>query len=116
MRRCACGDHSCGRDDNTVDVDVAYWTMYSQDSMKWGCVDGSLRALFVPAYWKVRVLRTYGIVDRPSDLMYVHNIPLYGCMYRCYRYICQRKPQRVSVFYILCRLVYFLVVGGVELF
>ena len=35
----------------------------------------------------MRVFGTYGLIDRPSECLYVHTIPLYGCMERCSNYI-----------------------------
>ena len=50
----------------------------------WGVMGPSIwfpgEALFVPPNWKLRVLGPYCIVDRPSDHLSVHTIPLYGCM------------------------------------
>ena len=47
---------------------------------------GSLGALFVSENWRVRVLWSYGLVDRPSDHLCVRTITLYRCMDRCFRY------------------------------
>ena len=48
---------------------------------------GSLGASFVSADWKVRVFWLSGLIDRPSDRMYVLTIPMCGCMYRHSSYI-----------------------------
>ena len=45
-----------------------------------GPLRGSLGASFVSADWRVRVLWSSGLVDRPSDLLYVHTITLSRCM------------------------------------
>ena len=47
---------------------------------------GSLGASFVSADWQVRVFWLSGIVDRPSNHLYIRNIPMSGCMDRrsCY--------------------------------
>ena len=46
------------------------------------CKGGSLGSFFVSADWQVRVLWSSGIVDRLTDILYVHTIPLAGCMDR----------------------------------
>ena len=43
---------------------------------------GSLGASIESADWRVRVFWSYGLVDRPSDRLYVHTIPMSGCMDR----------------------------------
>ena len=45
-----------------------------------------LGASLVSADWRVRVFDIYGIIDRPSDHLYVHTITLSVCMDRrsCY--------------------------------
>ena len=48
---------------------------------------GSLGALFVSEDWRLRLFWLYGLVDRPSERLYVRNIPLSGCMERCSCYI-----------------------------
>ena len=50
----------------------------------------SLEASFVPVDWRVRVFGPSVIVNIPSDRLYVRNIPLYGCMVICSRYIDNR--------------------------
>ena len=35
----------------------------------------------------MRVFELYGIIDRPSDHIYVRTIPMYGCMEICPHYI-----------------------------
>ena len=47
-----------------------------------GLRSGSWGALLVPADWQVRVFGLFGIVDRPSERLYIHNIPLYVYMDR----------------------------------
>ena len=47
-----------------------------------GPLNGSLGASFVAADFQVRVLNPFGLVDGPSDCLYVHIIPLTGCMDR----------------------------------
>ena len=39
-----------------------------------------LGASFVATDWRVRVFGPPGLLDRLSDRMYVHNIPISGCM------------------------------------
>ena len=61
-------------------------------SVEWGRVQaglhvtgtwrGSLGASFVLAGWRVRVLWSYGLLDRPSDCLYVRTISLSGYMER----------------------------------
>ena len=48
---------------------------------------GSLGASFLSADWQVTVFWSSGLVDRPSDCLYVRNITLSGCMDRRYGYI-----------------------------
>ena len=36
--------------------------------------------LFVTSDWRVRLFRSFGIIDRPSDYLSVWKIPLFGCM------------------------------------
>ena len=40
-----------------------------------------------PEDWQVRVFMPSGIIDTPSDRMYVWTIPMSGCMDRLYCYI-----------------------------
>ena len=40
---------------------------------------GSLGASFLLADWQVRVFWPSGFVERPSERLYVRNIPLSGC-------------------------------------
>ena len=42
----------------------------------------SLRVSFVSADWRLGVFCLSGLVDRPSNLLYLRNIPLSGCMGR----------------------------------
>ena len=51
-----------------------------------GAVKGSLGVLFVLEDWQVRVFWLSGLVDRPSDRLCIHTIPLSGCMERRSRY------------------------------
>ena len=63
------------------------WLYYSMEFLGQGGGGGemgSLSASFVLADWRVRVFRPSVIVDRPSKFMYVNNIPLSGCMDKCY--------------------------------
>ena len=48
---------------------------------------GSLGASFVSTDSWLRIFWLSVVVDRPSDRLYVHTIPLYGCMDIRYRYI-----------------------------
>ena len=48
---------------------------------------GSLGTLFVLADWQVRVFWSSGLVDRPSDLLYIRTIFLSEWMDRISRYI-----------------------------
>ena len=52
-----------------------------------GTLSGSLGGFLVLEDWQVRVFGKSGIVDRPSDRLYVRTIPQYGYMNRRYRYI-----------------------------
>ena len=94
MRRCACGNPDGGR--------YAWGRIRSRRrscrhsvSMKrvgfyvTGPRSGSLVASLVPVGWQVRVFGISGLIDRPSDHMYVRTIPLSGCMCRrsCYKEI-----------------------------
>ena len=47
---------------------------------------GYLGASFILEDWRVRVIWSSGLVDRPSKRMYVHTITLSGCMERRSRY------------------------------
>ena len=47
---------------------------------------GSLGASFIPVDWRVKVFGLSGLVDRPSENMFVHTITMSGCMYRQYHY------------------------------
>ena len=51
-----------------------------------GAVEGFPGGLFVFADWRVRVLWSSGLVDRPSNRLHIRTIPLSVCMYRssCY--------------------------------
>ena len=48
---------------------------------------GYLGVSFVLADWQVRVFWSSGIVDRPSDCLYIRIILISGCTYRLSRYI-----------------------------
>ena len=48
---------------------------------------GYLGAFFVSVDWRVRVFWSSGLKYRPSDHLYIHNIPLSGCIDRRYHYI-----------------------------
>ena len=47
---------------------------------------GSLGASFVSADWRVRVFWSSGVVNRPSEHLYVYTIPLYRCIDRSPHY------------------------------
>ena len=42
---------------------------------------GSLRAFLVLFDWQVKVFGLSGIIDRPSERLYLRTNPLSGCMY-----------------------------------
>ena len=46
----------------------------------------SLGILLVLADWRMKVFWSSGIVDIPSDRIYIRTIPLPGCMKRCSNY------------------------------
>ena len=75
-------------EDGVVPEEVTWETMFfllkGRDVM--GTRSGSLGALFVLADWQLRVFWSFGLIDRPSDRLYVRTIPLSGCMDRHYRY------------------------------
>ena len=52
-----------------------------------GAWRGSLGSSFVSADWRVRVLWSSGILDRPSDDLYVRTITMSGCIDRLSCYI-----------------------------
>ena len=52
-----------------------------------GLLIGSVGESFILSDWRVRVFWSSGIVDIPSDRLYVRTIPLSGCMDRRSRYI-----------------------------
>ena len=52
---------------------------------------GSRGMLLVLADWQVRVFWSSGIIDTPSDRMYLHNISLYGCIDRHYCYTSRKR-------------------------
>ena len=58
----------------------------------------SLGAPFVSSDWQVRVLWSYGLVDRPFDCLCVRNINLSGCMDRRSRY---NSLIRLNSFYFM---------------
>ena len=45
-----------------------------------------LGASFVLVDWQVMLFWLFGLVDRPSDRLYVRTIPLSGCMDRRFHY------------------------------
>ena len=56
-----------------------------------GSIRGSLGASLVPLDWQVRVFRSSGIVDIPSDHLSAWNIPLSGYMDRRSHYTLQKN-------------------------
>ena len=63
------------------------WQMFVICVLVTGPWSGYLGASFVSANWGVRVFWSSGLVDRPSDRIYVRTITLSGCMGRRSRYI-----------------------------
>ena len=49
-------------------------------------MEGVPGAPFVLTDWHVRVFWSSGLIGRPYEQLYVHTIPLSGCMYRCSHY------------------------------
>ena len=37
---------------------------------------GSQGVSFVPGYWQVRVFRSFVLVDKPSEHLSIHNVPM----------------------------------------
>ena len=62
--------------------------------MQRGREGGSLGASFILADWRVRVFWLSGIIDRPSDRLHVHTIPMSGCMGRRSHY---RRPPCTDI-------------------
>ena len=56
-----------------------------------GLLIGSLRASLLMTYCQVRVFGSSGLVDIPSERLYVRTIPIYGCMDRCSSYTSPKK-------------------------
>ena len=71
-----------------------------------GTRSGSLGASLVLADWQVRVLMSSGLVDRPSDCLYVRTITLSGCTEKrphCKCYSIQVSVRTTDVIKILIK-------------